>query len=336
MRRLFVVLSVVVAAAQQNSSTRIVAEINGRTIILADLDGEIRPQLSQLEEQIRKLRQSMLGKLMDNLLLEQAAKVAGVSLDEYMRLHVEQISVTDKEVEDTYRGTKDRYPGALPSEAKYRIRRSLEDNRRAERFRTILEGLRRTADVRNYLLVEDESTTARLSKDGDPHLFGERAAPITIVAFSDFECPFSRDAYAQLRQTVENSSGKVNLVFRHFPLPSHRCALDAARAGVCAHQQGKFWPLHDRLFGRKSDLSPPGVMAAASEAGVDLERFTDCMRSGDTAERIRLDLEMGQAIAVTGTPALFVNGRRLTNAMELDSAIQDVLRARRADAPPVR
>lgn len=325
MRLVLIIWPLAIAVAQHNGQPA-AATVNGQPITLTQLDAEIKPQLARLEEQIRKLRQSILAKLIDNLLLDQAAKTEGISLDEYMRRHVERIAVADAEVEETYLRTRDRYPGALPTEAKYRIRRSLEDNRRAEALRLLLERLRRTAVVRNYLL-EGKATGIDLT-EGDPPVLGPPSAPVTIVAFSDFQCPFSRDANLRLRKLVEKSTGAIRLVFRHFPLPSHRWALDAARAGVCAHRQGKFWPFHDRLFESQRDLSPPGLTALVEASDIDPDQFTACMKDATTADRVRRDIEIARAAGVDGTPALFVNGDRLAGPEELPGRSDERLRPR--------
>ena len=128
------------------------ASVNGQVITAAQLDAELKPQLAQLEEQARKLRQTMLSRLIDNLLLEQAAAKEGVSLADYVRRRIEEVSVSDQEVEDAYQRSRERFAGALPPQAKYRIRRGLEDTRRAEAERRLLTELRRQAVVRNYLL----------------------------------------------------------------------------------------------------------------------------------------------------------------------------------------
>jgi protein-disulfide isomerase len=134
---------------------------------------------------------------------------------------------------------------------------------------------------------------------------------VTIIEFSDFQCPFCSQARKSADQAVNNYSGKVRLVFRDFPLPFHDKAEKAAEAGHCAEEQGKFWEMHDRMFDSQDKLSPEDLKASAKAIGLDTAKFDACLDSGRTADKVKQDIAAAKAAGVTGTPAFFVNGRSL-------------------------
>lgn len=140
-------------------------------------------------------------------------------------------------------------------------------------------------------------------------MIGRADAKLTIVEFSDFECPFcgrfTRDTFPQLKAEYIDT-GKVKYAFRNFPLARmHPRAMKAAEAGECAHLQGKFWPLHDRLFANQQALAESDLVAHAQALGVDMARFKPCL-AGETVAKIRQDLDEGARGGITGTPGFFI------------------------------
>src|SRR5690606_36521349 len=135
-------------------------------------------------------------------------------------------------------------------------------------------------------------------------------APLTVVIFADFECPYCGEAARAAHRWVAEHESEVRVVFLHHPLDIHPAARSAALAAECAHRQGKFWALHDRLFahqdGLRSGLSAMREHAAA--VGLDVPAFDRCMADPDTADRIDDDLDQADEAGVQGTPAVFVNG----------------------------
>ncbi len=146
---------------------------------------------------------------------------------------------------------------------------------------------------------------------GDAPVRGAPMAPVTIVEFSDFECPYCGAAHPVLERLLHEYEGQVKLVFMHYPLTeAHPNAMQAARAAVAAGQQGKFWEMHDRLFENQAALSEEDLARYAREIGLDVERFEEDLRSEETQRRIERDKALGRRLDVTGTPAIFINGRR--------------------------
>jgi len=147
---------------------------------------------------------------------------------------------------------------------------------------------------------------------------GPEDAPITIVEFSDFECPFCSRINPTLAQVRQNYADQVRIVFRQYPLPMHPNAVKAAEASLCAHEQGKFWEMHDVMFADQQQLGVEQLKAKASGIGLDPEDFNQCLDSGEYADEVQADLAAGAEAGVSGTPAMFVNGIPISGAVPYD------------------
>jgi protein-disulfide isomerase len=147
---------------------------------------------------------------------------------------------------------------------------------------------------------------------------GPATAPVTIVEFSDFQCPSCRRAHDTIEQLLLAYPGKLRLVYRHFPLEMHEHAELAAEAAQCADEQGKFWPYHDALFQNQAHLSPKDLLGYARALSLDGARFAECVESGRQSRAVKDDLAAGEAAGVNATPTFFVNGAKVVGALELD------------------
>src|SRR5262249_27773904 len=146
---------------------------------------------------------------------------------------------------------------------------------------------------------------------------GAEKAPVTIIAFSDYQCPYCKRAHATVEQVMKTYGDKVKLVYRDYPLPFHENARPAALAAACANAQGKFWEFHQKLWGA-SDLSTANLKAMAGEVGLDQKKFDECLDKQEFKAVIEKDIADGAAVGVTGTPAFFINGRMLSGAQPFE------------------
>jgi protein-disulfide isomerase len=124
-------------------------------------------------------------------------------------------------------------------------------------------------------------------------------------------------AVAKLNALMEAYPGKIQLIFKQFPLDMHSQAALAAAAAVAAHRQGKFWPMHDALFAHRRELSRPTILAVARDAGLDMQRFAADLDSTETKKTVARDMEDGDRAGVEGTPSVFINGRKYNGSLDL-------------------
>jgi protein-disulfide isomerase len=145
---------------------------------------------------------------------------------------------------------------------------------------------------------------------GDSPLRGSPMAPVTLYEFSDFQCPHCKMAAPMLKKVVEESNGKVKLVFKQYPLPGHPKAREASKATIAAQKQGKFWEMHDLLFKNQDKLQTANFADYAKKIGLDVKRFEADMASKETEKKIDADIAEGHKAGVDSTPSVYVNDRR--------------------------
>jgi formate-nitrite transporter family protein len=175
-----------------------------------------------------------------------------------------------------------------------------------------------------------QTASARLAApvSGRDHLRGDPAAPVTLVEYGDFECPYCRALEPILGELRERLGDQLLLVFRHFPLTSsHPHAFRAAQAAEAAGAQGKFWEMHDLLFANQQALEDEHLEAYAADLGLDTARFADELRDGVHAERVREDVRTGLASGVPGTPTLFLDGARFDTTVGLQQLLAAIRQA---------
>ena len=149
---------------------------------------------------------------------------------------------------------------------------------------------------------------------------GKFNAPITLVEYSDFECPFCGKIYPTFKKLLADYSGKVRLVYKHFPLSFHPNAQKAAESAECASEQGKFWEYHDKIFENQSGgFSLSNFKQWAEDLNLDVNKFNDCLDSGKYASKVQADQADGQNRGVQGTPATFVNGQLVSGAVPYEN-----------------
>jgi len=153
------------------------------------------------------------------------------------------------------------------------------------------------------------SFAAEINTEGSPFL-GNPSAPVTLILFSDFQCPFCSKLVPVIEEIALAYPDTVKIVFKHFPLRNHRYASLAALAAIAAQQQGKFWEFHDQLFQLQKELDQDKIMEVAQNLGLDIKKFTSDVGGEDAKNQLTKDLNDGQAAGVRGTPTVFINGRQ--------------------------
>ncbi|MGF1466153.1 MAG: DsbA family protein [Sandaracinaceae bacterium] len=177
--------------------------------------------------------------------------------------------------------------------------------------RLVVDGYERSEIEDLYRLRYGRDTELEIDLEGAPSR-GSPMAAVTIVEFSDFECPYCGRAHPILQQLLREYEGQVRLVFKHYPLSSHPHAGVAARAAVAADRQGRFWEMVDLMFEHQTELEEQDLERYAEQIGLDVDRFLDELDDPEVQEAVEADKEEGRRLGVEGTPAFFVNGRRFS------------------------
>lgn len=291
--------------------------IGEETISTGELDAWIKDQLFEQETRsgeaakLYEVRAQGAENLIAQRLIEAEAKKLGQDADSLLEAEAKKrTSVPEEEIQRFYDEHKASFGERPVDEVKAQIRDHLERRRAPEAAREYVDSLRQAANV--AVLLERPRT--QVEAIGPAR--GPADAPVTIVEFSDYQCPFCRRAEPTVQEVLKRYEGKVRFVFRHFPLDRiHPQARGASEAAACADQQGKFWEYHEGLFAENAQLDRPGLDALAEKSGLDAAAFKACMDEGRTKDLVQKDLEAGTAAGVSGTPAFFINGIPLRGAL---------------------
>jgi protein-disulfide isomerase len=312
------------ASAAQPAADTPVAQLNGDSIHQDEIDNGIAVQLGKLQEQIYNLRRQRLESVIRDRLLAQEAGRRGVSVPKLMDIEVtSKVSVvSEEEVERAFRTTRGRQKGDIDdTAARDQIRTQLQSQKIAAQREAFIQSLRKAAKV-VIRLEPPPVVRVNVSTDGAP-VRGAVAAPVTIVEFSDFHCPFCKRVLPTLKQVEEKYGDKVKLVFRNFPLDQlHPGARRAHEAAGCAHEQGKFWAYHDVLFEKSPNSSDGQLKAYAESVGLDVAKFDACLKGGTRKTVVQSDVEDAGRLGINGTPTFFINGQLVSGAVPIETFVR--------------
>jgi protein-disulfide isomerase len=310
----FVALSSTASAQDHPSKPgQPVATINGQTIYESDLLPSVEGQLLPLRNQEYEIKRKALDTVIDQKVLEAAAKKKGLTTEQLLAQEVDAKipQPSDDELEGYYLGLRLKSPFA---EVKTKLRESLRQVKIQQARQDYLKALRSDSKVMVLLSaprVEVGYDQARLR--------GNPKAPVMIVEFSDYQCPYCHQAEPTVKQVLAKYGDKVSLAYRDFPLTAiHSQAEIAAEASHCALEQGKFWEYHDQLF-TASKLEKDALIDYARNLKLDDKQFESCLTSEKYKADIEKDLEAGRKAGVSGTPGFFINGIELSGAQGLDA-----------------
>ena len=166
-------------------------------------------------------------------------------------------------------------------------------------------------------------------------VLGPQDARVTIVEFSDFQCPYCAAAVPQINALLKAYPSQVKLIFKQFPLETHSQADLAAAAAIAAQKQGKFWPLHDAMFANRDDLSRNNLLLLAKQTGMDMNRFETDIDSTEVRETVVRDVQDGNRAGVDGTPTIFINGQKYNGPITVET-LKPILDAQLKQPTPVK
>jgi len=322
---LFAAMALVAAGCGQPKAklAQPVAKINGQVITSADLDKEVGSELQQLEDQYQKQlyqtkRQALEG-MIQKRVFEAKAKASGLNTPEELiqkEIASKIPDPSDQEIQSLYDRAKAGGQQLPPIEqVKPDIIRFIKQQKMQGDLMAYYNDLKKEQKVEMllpaYLPPKKEVEAKGPAK-------GPASAPVTIVEFSDYQCPFCIQAEKTVDEVLAAYPGKIKLVYRDFPLPMHPLAPKAAEASHCAEGQGKYWEMHDKMFAAQGKLEVPELKKYAREVGVDGDKFDKCLDGGDMAKVVNEHHQAGEKLGINGTPAFFINGRFLNGAQPIE------------------
>ncbi len=290
----------------------ILATVNGSEITQKQVDDAVAAKIYPLQQQLYAIRKAALENLIATKLLESEAGARGVSIEELRRqLTLGEINVARAQVEEAYKQNASFFASMSPDEARERLRLDLENQARMKNYRAGLEALRKKWSVKVNL-----SAPVFVSEldDGVSPVKGSTKPLVTIVEFSDFECPFCGAVQPVLKQVMQTYGNDVRLVFKHMPLEGHRNSLPAARAAYCAAEQDRFWQFHDALFA-SGNLSGAVIDGIAMDLGLGVPKFQACLSSEQSRAAVIKDIETARLFHIESTPSFIVNGQLIKGAL---------------------
>ncbi len=302
-------------AAEANpapAGNSVVVVIDGVKLTQADLEQKYSANLFQARNAYYEAERKVLDQYVDEIILENAAKKENVTVEELLKRHstVDAPEFSDDALRVYYEGLDTQEPFDT---AKDKIKEFIRQKRMAKAKAAFLQSIKAAAKVE----VQLTAPRGQVSLKGVP-VRGPKDAPVTVIEFADFECPYCQQIEPKLAKLQQEFQGKLAFAYKDLPLPMHSHAQKAAEAAHCAMEQGKFWEYHDLLFStRKLDVSQ--LKESARTLKLDGEAFDKCLDSGATAAAVKANFDESQTLAIPGTPGFFINGRYLEGNVAYDT-----------------
>jgi predicted DsbA family dithiol-disulfide isomerase len=319
---------VVACLAAAPARAEVLATIDGQPVTEDDLPDEARAQILDLTSKVYEARRAGVDAAVARKLLALEAARLGITIDQLIQTKVaSQVRpVTPEEARAFYEANRARITQSFDD-----IRGRIEDYLRQVHRKEAQD--RYVAELRRQHKVEVALKPPRIALPAGGFERGPADAAVSLVEFSDYQCPFCRQAQAVIARLKQEYSDRLRHVFRDFPIDAiHPQARGAHVAAACADQQGKFWEYHDRLFGGPEKVAAADLLEHARALGLDLDRFRACLAVPEMRARIDREIAVGRAAGVTSTPTFFINGRRLTGAQPYEAfraVIEEELEAKR-------
>jgi protein-disulfide isomerase len=306
---------------RQPGPTDVVATIGGAPVTLADVDERAlqEPASSfgsvKLVQALYAARRAAIDDIVGTRLIDAEAKLRGIPRATLVEQEIsaKAPAPTDAEIEQWYKDNPARVQGASLDQVRAPIKSLLIQERTDTARANFIEQLK----LRTPVTVTLEPPRVQMADGGHPAR-GPANAPVEMIEFSDFQCPFCQRANPTVEQVLKTYGDRIRFVYRHFPLPSHPNARPSAEAAQCAEEQGKFWEYHDRLFANSAKLTDADLKAHAASVGLDAASFNACFDGHQQKARVDADIAAGEAAGVNGTPAFFINGRAIDGAQPYD------------------
>ena len=309
-------------APKQMAPTDVVATVGSAPITLGEVDDRAFQRSSsdfggaRLSQALYLARREALEDIISTRLINDEAKARGVDAAALIEKEISSHAPapTENDISFWYQTNPARVQGATLPQVHDAIKSFLIEQRMAEAHDAFVGKLKEKVPV----TVSLEPPRQKVAVEGHPSK-GPQGAPIELIEFSDFQCPFCQRANPTVEQVLKTYGSRIHFVYRHYPLPTHPNARPAAEAAACAAEQGRFWEYHDQLFANASRLADADLKQHAVTAGLDAAKFNACVDAHKFKAEVDKDVAEGNQAGVTGTPAFFINGRALEGAQPFEA-----------------
>lgn len=296
-------------ASDGASGSTVIAEIDGAKLTLADLERKNPARLFQARNAFYDAERKAVDEYVEEYLLERQAKKENVTVAELLERHVNSTIAKDPS-DDALRVY---YEGIDTNESFEAVRGKIADHLRQRRIAkakaSYLQSLRTGANI----AIRLAPPRAQVSS-ADAPVRGSLDAPVTLVEYADYECPYCQQIQPALDKLEAEYKGKIAFIYKDVPLPMHANAQKASEAAHCAGAQGKYWEFHD-VLAKSKRLDIASLKQNAREMKLDASAFDKCLDSGDKAEIVKAHVAEAQALGLQGTPSFFINGRFFSGAL---------------------
>jgi protein-disulfide isomerase len=312
--RLAVVCSTICSAsfAQAPSPDTVLVEIDGTKLTSADIERERPTALFHARNTFYEGEKKAILSFVDDYLLKRQAQRENVAVDQLLERHVNSLIAKDPP-EDALRVYYEGVDTTEPYETvRGQIIAHIREVRLSKAKAAYLQSLRAQAKVELHLAPPRAEVATK-----EIPVRGTSNAPVTIVEYADYECPYCQQAEPIVRKVLDSYDGKVAFTYKDVPLPMHSHAQKASEAAQCAGDQGKFWEFHDLLYSSRQ-LEISQLKLDARELKLDGEVFDKCLDSDQKLDRVKSQLSEGQSLGLEGTPSFFVNGRFVRGNLSYD------------------
>ena len=316
------------AAAEAADIPEVLATVGGEDITLDDIRPQVGAELDQIETRYQLERsaaiQGALEGLLRNRILGAEAERQGTNVQTLIvREAGGSLTPTDVEIQTWYNENQARLSGRSLDQVRTQIVQFLEAENRERAVASLHD---RLSDEQGVEVFFEKYRLA--FNDAEAPSRGPEDAPVTLVEFSDFECPFCGRFFPVLKQVEAEYGDQVRIIYRQFPLTNlHPNAFKAAEASLCANEQESFWNMHDLMFQEQTRLTVSDLKEKAGRLGLDQGEFDQCLDTGRFVQQVQEDFREGQRVGVTGTPAIFINGVRLEGGAVAFDVVADAIDA---------
>jgi protein-disulfide isomerase len=296
----------------------VAAKVGDIEISNAELQDGIESELYDAESKVFEIKFNRLKALLLQKYMDRDQRKKGLSNDEFLEKFIsKEVNVSEKEIEAFIKDQN------IPAEhinpqVREKIKSYLQMERKKEAVDKWIAEQTKKNPVEVYM--QKPRRPSFPIEIGSAPIAGGKDAKVTIVEFSDFQCPFCAKGADILKEIKKRYGDKVKLAFKNFPLPFHNHAEQAAVAGLCANEQGadKFWKMHDEMFANQDALDTEGLKKTAKKMGLKADSFEKCLSENKYLGQVKSDLEEGKKIKVKSTPTFFINGKLINGAQPFE------------------